>query len=1327
MEKFIPYTRYVPVDHDPFSGSPIERTVPTTEAQREVFAASSMGDEASCAYNESVSLQLSGTLDRDAMARALDALIARHEGLRGVIGASGMRVVVHDHMDVTLPFVDLASKSDSDRQKELDTIARIDMTSAFDLINGPLFRAQLIKLSTDEHLLRLTGHHIICDGWSLGIIMADISKLYSSPSPGLSPVGRGDGTEPQLEPAVPFSDYALAVIDFAKSPEHARTEKFWLDQFKGPAPRLDLPTDRTRPRQKTWNGDRIDTQLDPLLARQLKEVATRSGASFVTTLLTSFELLLYKLTDQSDIVVGLPAAGQSDFGMKHLVAHCVNLLALRSRIDENKPFIDHLKERRGAVLDAFENQKYTFGTLVRALNVPREPGRIPLVPVVFNIDMNMDDGVAFSGLRHRFISNARRFENFELFLNASGDGSDVTLEWSYNTDLFDAATVRGWMAELVRLITRISMNPTATIAEIVSEGSIASDKELPPQEWIGASPEYPRNKSIARLWDEIVVKYGSNIALELVDKRLSYRDLDQRVHTLTAQLLAAGVKPGEPIGLCVERGFEMITAMLAILRCGACFVPFDPSYPAERLRFMFDDTDVKLLLTQRTLKDALPPHQANVIVLDADVPQHASPTPAFGSPEDAAYIMYTSGSTGRPKGVVVPQRAIVRLVRAQDFLPFGPDLTFLQLSNISFDASTLEIWGALLNGGRLVLQPQQKPTLLEITETIREKGVTTVWFTAGLFNLLVDDHLDRLRGLEHLFTGGDVLSVPHVKKALHVLGPGVLINGYGPTENTTFTCCYAIDDEAMILRSVPIGKPINNTRVHVLNEMLQPVAIGQKGELYAGGDGVALGYWKRDDLTATRFIDDPFSKVPGEKLYKTGDIVRWKADGLIEFIGRGDDQVKVRGFRVELGEIENALDGHALLKDRVVIARSDNPGEKQLVCYVVPHALQGTLDPEAQERLIATVREHLRDRLPEHMVPSAFVVMKELPLNVNGKVDKKALPAPEYRMQAMHAHHVAPRDHTERLLGGIWSQLLGVEKIGVHDNFFDLGGHSLIGIQLLAQVEQQFQRPFSLKTLFQAPTIAEFALLVQESGAGVQWTNLSPIQPEGERVPFFCVHGDEANYFIPRYLGNDQPFYAFFHQGEDGLAIRYTSVGEIATHFISEMRSVRPRGPYLLSGFSFGGIVAYEMAQQLTSAGEEVALLALLDTYDPKEFMRVMRAEAKWYEGLKKSIMRELANYFLKRSIPLPPKLRHFYIIDTYDRAIRTYQPKPYSGTITVFKAERSAGANDMGWGQYGHIDTVTVPGDHYSMIKEPDVRALVNALGSCIDKAGHTRAVEAV
>jgi amino acid adenylation domain-containing protein len=1045
MEKFISETRLEAIEFDPFIGAPIERTIPTTEAQREVFVAAATDREASCAYNESVSLELTGDLDTHALDHAFGALIARHEALRSTISTSGTRMIVSAEGKAAWTTVDLSSMAPSDREKHLTEIGRIDMTTPFDLLNGPLFRAQLIRIAADQHLLRLTGHHVICDGWSLGILMAEISALYNAAR---------SGTPPALPAAHPYSEYALAAIDFAKSPDFATVESYWLQEFKGVLPRLDLPTDRTRPKQRSFKGARLDLALEPELIRKLKETATRSGASFVTTLLTTFELFIHKLTGDSDLVIGLPAAGQSDLGMKHLVGHCVNLLALRSRIDEERPFLDHLKDRRSAVLDAFDNQKYTFGTLLRKLHVRREAGRIPLVPVVFNVDMNMDDGVAFEGLRHRFISNPRVNEIFELFLNATGSDEHLTLEWSYNTDLFDRRTVEGWMAQFQLLVQRVAQDPGATIGELLAEDQVGGTDQLPPSDWLGASPDYPRNRSVGALFDEVAARFPERTVITFLDERVTYRQLQQRVHALAELLRKEGVRPGDPVGLCADRSVEMITAMLAILRIGACFVPFDPSYPEERLQFMFDDTKVKVLLTQKQLIQSLPSHEASVMLLE-DLPEFTStPGAPLGGPEHAAYIMYTSGSTGRPKGVVVPQRAIVRLVREQNFLPFGPDLVFLQLSNISFDASTLEIWGALLNGARLVLQPQQKPTLVEITDLIREQQVTTVWFTAGLFNLLVDDHVERLRGLKHILTGGDVLSVPHVKKALKVLGPGVLVNGYGPTENTTFTCCHVINKEAGIKGSIPIGKPIHHTTVHVLDTQLRPVAIGRKGELYTGGDGVALGYWNRPDLTAGRFVADPFR--PGAKLYRTGDLVRWLPDGTIEFIGRTDDQVKVRGFRIELGEIEHALEGVAGVKDRVVMARSDGPGEKQLVCYLVPEEHRTVSDPQAQEKLLTALRAHLRERLPEHMVPAIFVILDRFPLNPNGKVDKKALPIPQYRTQTLRVDHVSPRDPMERSLAGIWSHLLGVDRIGVHDNFFELGGHSLIGIQLLAEVEEQF-------------------------------------------------------------------------------------------------------------------------------------------------------------------------------------------------------------------------------------------------------------------------------
>jgi thioesterase domain-containing protein/acyl carrier protein len=681
---------------------------------------------------------------------------------------------------------------------------------------------------------------------------------------------------------------------------------------------------------------------------------------------------------------------------------------------------------------------------------------------------------------------------------------------------------------------------------------------------------------------------------------------------------------------------------------------------------------------------------------------------------------------------VVPQRAIVRLVREQNFLPFGPELVFLQLSNISFDASHAGDLGRAAERRALgAATNQQKPTLVEITDLIREQQVSTVWFTAGPLQpargrafgtpARSEAHPDRRRRPERATCEegregarperADQRLWPHGEHHLHLLPPhrerGRSIKG-----------------------SVPIGKPIHNTTVHVLDERMKPVPIGRKGELYTGGDGVALGYWKRPDLTAERFVRDPFSSDPNARLYRTGDLVRWLPSGVVEFVGRNDDQVKVRGFRIELGEIENAMDGAPGIKDRVVVARTEGHGEKQLACYVVPEDVRSINEPAAQDRLIATLREHLRARVPEHMVPAAFVVMESFPLNPNGKVDKKALPIPQYRTQTLRVDHVAPRDAMERSLASIWSQLLGLERVSVHDNFFELGGHSLIGIQLLAQVEEQFGRPLSLKDLFQAPTIAEFAQVLQEDGVTVNWENLSPIQPDGKRVPFFCVHGDEANYFIPKYLGNDQPFYAFFHQGEDGRRIQHTSVEAIATHFIQEMRTVRPRGPYLIGGYSFGGIVAYEMAQPTDVPPErKCRLLALFDTYAPRAHAAAVASDRKFYDPIKTALYRTLIARDLARGKVLSPRLRHFHIIDTYDRAVMAYRPKPMDGPITVFKAKDSWGAQDMGWQELaqGPLEVHVLPGDHYSMIKEPHVKELVKVLATCMDKALQRSAVEAV
>lgn len=1308
MEKFIEEPQYTAVDHDPFTGPAIQRTIPTTEAQREVILASLMERGANCAYNESVSLELAGPLDRRAMEQAVKDLVQRHEALRAQISSDGMRMTIVEDIGINLPFSDLADLPENERAVQLELIDRQDMGTDFDLHKGPLFRARLIRTGPDTHLLRLTGHHVVCDGWSLWIMISEMGALYNAAK---------NGRTPALPEAGKFSEYALATLDFANSPEHKLVEQYWLDLYKKGIPYMDLPTDHARPATKTYNGKRLDLPLGNSQSRSLREVATRNGASLVTTLLTTFELLLYKLTGDGDVVVGLPASGQSDLGMKHLVGHCVNLLALRSHVDGSRSFAGHLKDRRTAMLDAFDHQKYTFGTLVRKLNIHREPGRIPLCPVVFNIDMNMDDGVAFEGMRHRFISNPRMFENFELFLNAAGSDESIILEWSFNTDLFDEATVHAWMDQFRMLVERICKNPGAAINELVGDLEVAQERRMPQPAWAGRMVAYPQ-KDVASLFDEVAGIYPGNIALEYGDGQLTYRQLQEKAHALSQTLVNLGVAPGEPVGLFVTRGFDMVVAMLATMRAGGCFVPFDPAYPAERLAFMLEDSRVKVLLTLSGLADTLPKHQAQVVLLDA----LGSPAPAKMpklTPEAPAYMMYTSGSTGLPKGVVVPHRGIVRLVREQNFLPFGPGLSFLQLSNISFDVCTLEIWGPLLNGGRLAIPVGQVLTPSEIIANIRKHRVNAVWFTSGLFNIMVDEELDGLRGLKHILAGGDVLSVTHVGKALKALGPNVLINGYGPTENTTFTSCYPINDSAAIGSGVPIGYAVHNTTLHVLDEKRNPVPVGHKGELYTGGDGVALGYWNRPELTAERFIDDPFSGKSGAKLYRTGDIVRWQADGSLAFVGRNDGQVKVRGFRVEVGEIENALNDLGAVKDKVVVARQDGPGEKQLACYLVPAGPARKDDAVANDALINLVRDHLRTRLPGYMVPATYTVMESIPLTANGKVDRRALPAPDLRSSVMKASHVAPRNANEQMLADIWKKALNVEVIGVHDNFFDLGGHSLIGLQVLAHLEQQTGIKLPLNTLFRSPTVALFAGELEQMPGNAPTEFMAAIQRQGSKLPLFCIHGDEANYFISRDLGTDQPFYGFFHQGEDGLPIRYTSVESLASHFIKEMRTVRPKGPFLLCGFSFGGLVAYEMAQQLRDEGEQVPFLALMDTDAPSLHPTKLQ-NPRWYTPIKRVVMRAMVRYYRGRHTPLPPKLRHFHIIVTYEQATARYQAKPYDGPLLLIRAEESKLADSAGWKELvkGKLTVVTTPGDHFNMIKDPQVKTLSSHIGRGIEQA---------
>ncbi|ABA24434.1 Amino acid adenylation [Trichormus variabilis ATCC 29413] len=1059
-------TELTAIDFDPFADGELLLTAPATESQKEIWASVQMGSAANCAYNESQSLNLKGQFNLEAFQSAIQQLVQRHEALRTTFSTNGSTLCIVASLLIDIPFIDVSNLEVQEREIKVAEILQQEVGQPFDLEHGPLFRAKIIKLHPQEHLVTLTAHHIICDGWSWGVLMPDLGQIYSDLLQGIMP---------DLEEPDKFSEYAILQEEEEQTSEAIATEQYWLEQFSDSVPVVDFPTDRPRPPLRTFNAAREDWQLKPELVTHLKQLGTKFGCSFMTTILAGFEVWLHRLTGQNDLVVGIPAAGQAASGQYNLVGHCVNLLPLRTQIDSQKSFSDYLQTRRSTILDAYDHQQFTFGGLVKKLSLPRDSSRIPLVPITFNIDQGLDsDKLPFAGLEVEFFSNPRSFENFELFINATELRGQLTLECQYNTNLFDADTIRRRLAELETLLLGIVSNPDQIIAKLpilpaVEQQLLAA--------WNQTQTDYPQDKSIHQLFAEQVERTPDAVALIFQEQQLTYRELNIRANKLAQYLQTLGVGADVLVGICVERSLEMVVGLLGILKAGGAYVPLDPGYPPERLAFMLADTQIQLLLTQKHLVEKLPTHTATLICLDTDgdtINQTTVENPVSNvTANNLAYVMYTSGSTGQPKGVSVIHQGVVRLVKETNYVSLTNKEVFLQISPISFDASTFEIWGCLLNGGKLVIFPPNTPSLDELEQIIQQHQVTTLWLTAGLFHLIVDEKIDALKPLRQLLAGGDVLSVSHVQKFLSTVENCKLINGYGPTENTTFTCCYDITAPLKPGASIPIGRPIANSQVYILDSHLQPVPIGVTGELYIGGDGLAREYFHRPDLTAERFILHPFNSDPQSRLYKSGDLARYLPDGEIEYLGRIDNQVKVSGFRIELGEIEIAFLQHPAVKEAVVVVREDIPGEKLLVGYFVAETGQDNLS------IISELRQFLKQQLPEYMVPKVFMALEALPLNANGKVDRRVLPKPDSSRPELEANYVAPRTPIEQQIADIWTQVLNIKRVGIYDNFFELGGYSLVGIQVISRLRQALQVEILMSNLFELPTVADLAERVE--------------------------------------------------------------------------------------------------------------------------------------------------------------------------------------------------------------------------------------------------------
>lgn len=1034
-------------------------------------------DPGNTAYHVPRAIRITGELDVDLVRETFTEIIRRHEILRTSFPTVDGRPVqvIHPAHPISLPLIDLQSLPPEKRESEVRSFIQKEGNQLFDFNEEPLIRVNLLRTGTHEHVLVLAEHHLVHDGWTQGVLMRDFVAIYSAFYLG----------QPSPLPELPiqYADFAHWQRRWLQGSVLEEQLDFWKKQLSGAPPFLELPAVRSRPPVQSFRGAEFNLQLDAGTADALREFSRNHGVTLFMTMLAAFEVLLSRYTGATDIVVGSGIANRRWQAFENLLGMIINTVVLRVDLSANPTFSELLQRVRDVTLDAYSHQDLPFEKLVEEIQPQRTLSYTPIFQVMFSFLDTPMAAMQLPGLEIEAIDAHNHTAKFDLNvvvvtpseqtagLRATAE-RQITVAFEYNTDIFDEQAIGQLAAHYLRLLQAVLEDDGQRLQELPLLSS--TERKLLLSDWNQTQREYPRNQTVAQLFEQQVERTPEAVAIVFNGRELSYAELNQRANRLAQHLRARGVRPDVTVGLLVERSIEMIVGLLGILKAGGAYVPLDPQNPAERLSFMLRDAGVKLLLTQKRLRQKLDQSELPWLDLESDQEDYAPDNFEVETlPDNLAYVMYTSGSTGLPKGVAVTHRNIARLVMNADYVEFGSDEVFLQLAPLSFDASTFEIWGSLLNGARLVIMPPQLPLLEDIARAAQEQGVTTLWLTSGLFNQMADEHAAALAGVRQLLAGGDVLSPTHIRKVLAQKGAaGFVINGYGPTESTTFACCYRINAESQIENSVPIGRPITNTTVYILDGNGQPVPLGVTGELHIGGDGLGWGYFQRPDLTAERFVPDPFSGAPGARLYRTGDLTRYLHDGNIEFVGRADQQVKVRGFRVELDEIETILDEHPAVGKSAVIARDDDWGVKRLIAYVVPLV---DAEPTTSE-----LREYLRGRLPDYMVPASFVTLEKLPLTRNGKIDRKVLAARDDGESLIESEYVAPRTPVEETLAQLWSEVLGVQKIGVHDNFFELGGHSLLATRLLSKARQTFQTNLPLNKLFETPTIAAFAAVVEK-------------------------------------------------------------------------------------------------------------------------------------------------------------------------------------------------------------------------------------------------------
>nr|QNL14925.1 AptD [Brasilonema sp. CT11] len=1292
----------------------------------------------SATYNMPMALQLEGNLNIDALRSSLAYLLNRHTSLRmyfpTVAGQPQVLIQDLDKIEV-LAVLDWQNLNEHPNSPTVQRLIDAHTQEPFDLNTGPLFKAKLLQLQEQKYVLLINMHHIISDGWSMGVFVRELRQAYTaftqSQTPNLAPL------------PIQYSDYANWQRNWLQGEVLENQIDYWKHQLQDASPLLELPTDYPRPAQQSYRGDRYLYSLTPELSAAVNTFSQQQGASLFMILLAALSLLLSRYSRQNDLCIGSPIANRTHSQTESLIGFFVNTLVLRTQIKPEQSFIEFLQQTRSSCLDAYAHQDIPFELLVEKLQPERSMSHNPLFQVMLALENNESPDLSLPGLEIQWLGVKGAIAKFDLTLLVMEYDNQLNCSWDYATDLFEKSTIQRMAEQFEVLLKEILDNPHQPINTLPL---MTATELLQLQRWNQTQTDYPQDKTLVDLFEAQVEKNSQNLALVFESQQLTYQQLNQKANQLAHYLIHNyQIHPDTLISICVERSLEMIIGILGILKAGGAYVPIDPNYPTERIQFMLEDSGTSVLLTQSYLTDQLPltelEHPPQVICLDEETFAEEltdNPSPK-STPDDLAYVIYTSGSTGRPKGVMISHQGLVNMTLAVDqVLQIQPQSRLLQFASFSFDASIWEIATALAAGACLYLA--KKETLLpnqDLVNFLGDRKISHVTLPPSVLSLLPQATLPNL---QTVVTAGEACPTELVTRWAKGRR---FFNAYGPTESTVCATIALVQPNG---KKPPIGQPLPNIRIYILDANNQLLPPGIPGELCIAGMGLARGYLNRPDLTADKFLEvELFGKT--ERIYKTGDLARWGDDGNLEYLGRIDDQVKLRGFRIELAEIEASLLQHPLVKEAIVtLYKTEN--NQSLIAYVTGM----TTDLPTQ------LKNHLKSRLPDYMIPAQIIVLDKLPLTPNGKIDRKALPVPNFEVGSSYT---APRNQVEKQLAQVWSAVLERQEIGIHDNFFDLGGHSLLAMKLLNNIQQVFDQQLGLSSLFQNPTIAQLAQQLGNTEVQQSHADLLSLQPQGDAVPLFCLPGANGHGFYFRdlaiNLGNEQPVYGLETPGRDGLNALPDSVAAHATQLISLLRQQQAKSPYILAGYSSGCAVAFEMAAQLEQQGEKVGLLAILDSalVSQPEYL-TDRADIDWIwqllqriealkgvsSGLKYADLAaqpddqarwDLAAEYVYRYNVLPEHASlsllktNMQVMKVLTLNYANYQPNHrISAPIVLFRAQEvheillqelqaisDYDLPDWGWQAYTQkpVKVISVPGNHGRMLSEPNVKILAREL----------------